>query len=172
MATGVSVPAGHSYILTSDVQGEKGVGKIMTAMWVDMIKSPKTVTVSRGELLGRCEDLPPTEYSFDRSRHHNYYCKSDHSITLYGGEGDRHVSPVRSTEGLLQAIPNLADRYAVFCEPNKLEWGARLEKGNEVRVNISPSSAPMWVKGRVMFVGYVEPLPGKNFGIEIMVSNS
>lgn len=175
MADGISNATGHSYILISDIQGEKGLGKLLTTMMVDRIISSKTVTIQQGELLGLCKDLSIDDFSFGNSRHHNYYCSRDHSITLYGGENNEFVSPVKSKHlGLLEAITNLADRYAVFCEPAKLDWGANLERGSQVRADISPqgSAQSTWVTGQVMFFGYVESLPGKNFGIEITVNHT
>ena len=54
-----------------------------------------------------------------------------------------HVSLLESKDlSLLEAITDLADRYAVFCEPAKLDWEAMLiEKSSKVHVNISPNDS-------------------------------
>ncbi|XP_064393273.1 ubiquitin carboxyl-terminal hydrolase CYLD-like isoform X2 [Halichondria panicea] len=153
--------ADYLYILMKDVYGEKAPVKIMSVS----IGSPKPVQVLRGELLAlihhrelvqRYEGRPP----------HNYRSTKDTSVTLYGGEDDEYVSPLGRDLQLLEAIERPSDRYAVFSEDSKLEWGGRLKKCDQVYVRL-PTPAPTWSAGAVRYVGPVESLSGRNFGVEI-----
>ncbi len=153
----------YLYILMKDVQGEKAPGKII------LIEDPKPVQVLRGELLAQ---IPPREWSVhnDGRPPHNFRSTKDPSVTLYGGEDDEYVSPLNGRDlQLLGAIEKLCDRYAVFSEDSKLEWGGRLKKGDQVYVRL-PTPAPTWSAGAVRYVGPVASLPGRNFGVEISVS--
>ncbi len=159
----------YLYILMRDVQGEKAPGKIMA-----FVGGPKPVQVLRGELLTQ---IPRLEWSVrkDGRPPHNYRSTKglptkDSRVTLYGGEDDEYVSPVYGRDlQLLRAIEKPYDRFAVFSEDSKLEWGDRLKKDDQVYVKL-PTPTPTWSAGVVRHVGPVASLPGKNFGVEIKVS--
>ena len=165
MAT--QLPDRYSYILMADVQGEKATRKFMAALG----RAYKPVQVLQGELLTLIpskERVPRT----DKSPTHNYCSRGDPSVTLYGGEEDKYVSPLSGKElALLEAIEKLANRFDVFLEKNKLEWGSRLDRGDQVYAKIPSSNAsiPIWSVALVKYAGCVEALPGWNFGIEIKV---
>ena len=159
----------HSYILAADSQGEKApaTGKLLTVLspW----HRPKPVRVLRGELL---TSVPHPGIRFDgRSRPaHNFRSISDPSITLYGG--DECVFPLNGKAfELLEAIQRPDDRFAEFSKTDKLEWGGSLDKGSQVYVEIPTANAivPTWSPGIVKYVGPIEPLPGRMFGVEIKV---
>ena len=158
----------YSYILMVDVHGEKAPGKIGGLIG----SSPKLVAVLRGELLAsisRQEIVPRS----DGRPSPNFRSKRDPSVTLYGGEDDEYVSPVNDRDlELLEAIERPGDRFAEFSKPNKLEWGGSLGRGDQVYVRIpSPNaSVPIWSIGIVKYVGPVESLPGRYFGVEIKVN--
>ena len=163
----MAIMADYLYMLMRDVYGEKAPVKIMSVS----IGSPKPVQVLRGELLAliyhrelaqRYEGRPP----------HNFRSTKDTSVTLYCGEDDQfdHVSPLNGIDlQLLKAIENPSDRFAVFSEDYKLEWGGKLKIGDQVYVRL-PTPAPTWSAGVVRYVGPVSSLPGRNFGVEITVS--
>ena len=160
----------YSYILMEDAQGEKAPGKIGGLIGL----SPKSVQVLRGELftsISRQEMVPRND-----GRHsHNFRSKKDPSVTLYGGEDYEYVSPVTGIDlELLEAIEKPGDRFAEFSELDKLEWGGSLGRGDQVYVKIpSPTpSVPTWSIGLVRYVGHVEGLFGRNFGVEIKVKAS
>ncbi len=164
--------ADYLYILMKDVYGEKSLGKIMSVLTNPFAGSPKTVQVLRGELLTQ---IPRQEWSVrnDGRPPHNFRSTKDPSVTLYGGEGDDYVSPLNGRDlQLLEAIEKPCDRFAVFSEDNKLEWGGRLKRGDQVYVRLpgDNETAPTWSAGVVRYVGPVESLPGRNFGVEITVS--
>ncbi|XP_064393270.1 uncharacterized protein LOC135340804 isoform X2 [Halichondria panicea] len=160
----MAIMADYLYMLMRDVYGEKAPVKIMSVS----IGSPKPVQVLRGELLAliyhrelaqRYEGRPP----------HNFRSTKDTSVTLYCGEDDQfdHVSPLNGIDlQLLKAIENPSDRFAVFSEDYKLEWGGKLKIGDQVYVRL-PTPAPTWSAGVVRYVGPVSSLPGRNFGVEI-----
>ncbi len=152
------------YILMKDIQGEKAPGKIMS-----LIEGPKSVQVLRGELLAL---IPPRQRSArsDGKPPHNYRYTKDPSVMLYGVKKD--VSPINGRDlQLLEAIERSWDRYAVFSEDSRLEWGAKLKIGDQVYVRLpgDTTSAPTWSAGVVRHAGPVAPLPGRNFGVEIKV---
>ncbi len=148
-----------------NVQGEKAPGKII------LIEGPKPVQVLRGELLTPIP-LRDRECSvrYDGRPPHNYRSTRDPSVTLYGGQDDEDVSPLNGRDlQLLEAIEKPCDRFAVFSEDSKLEWGGRLKNGDQVYVRL-PTPAPTWSAGAVRYVGPVASLPGRNFGVGISVS--
>ena len=148
-----------------DVYGEKPPMKLMFVS----IGSPKPVQVLRGELLTQ---IPRQEW-FTRNDGrplHNFRSTKDPSVTLYGGEDDEYVSPINGRDlHLLEAIEKPWDRFSVFSEDSKLEWGSRLKKGDQVYVRL-PTPAPTWSASVVKHVGPVASLPGRSFGVEITVS--
>ncbi len=159
----------YLYILMRDVQGEKAPGKIMALVGGPFLGGPKTVKVLRGELLALIPQRECVQRNNGRPPH-NYHSTKDPSVTLYGGEDDDYVSPLNGRDlQLLGAIEKPWDRFAVFSEDCKLEWGGRLKKGDQVYVRL-PTPAPTWSAGVVRHVGRVESLPGRNFGVEISVS--
>ena len=158
----------YLHILMRGVQGEKKAqGKLMA-----FVGGPKPVQVLRGELLAQI----PRRQRVDLQRNdgrppHNFCTRRDPSVTLYSIEDD--VSPMNGRDlQLLEAIEKPCDRFAVFSEDNKLEWGNRLVKGHQVYVKLpgDNASAPTWSAGVVRHVGPVASLPGRNFGVEIKVS--
>ena len=158
----------YSYILLKDTQGEKAAGRIMSAFG----SGPKTIQVLRGELLTLIShrDLQPRN---DEKQAHNYRLKKDPNVTVYCVEDD--VSPLSWDDlELLEAIQKSYDRFAVFSEDAKLEWGGKLKMGDQVYVKIPSvnSYMPDWSIADVRYVGEVEFLPGKHFGVEIKVSFS
>ncbi len=160
----------YLYILMKDVQGEKAPGKII------LIEGPKPVRVLRGELLAEIprQDQEWLVHDDGRPPPHNFRSTRDPSVTLYGGQDDEfdHVSPLNGRGlQLLEAIEKLCDRFAVFSEDGKLEWGGKLKRGDQVHVRLPGDnpSAPTWSAGVVRHVGPVASLPGRNFGVEIKV---
>ncbi len=163
--------ADYQYILMKDVYGEKAPGKIMS-----VLGGPKPVQVLRGELLAK---IPSRDReSSVRARNdgrppHNFRSTKDPSVTLYGGEDDEYVSPLNGRDvQLLEAIEKPYDQFAVLSEDNKLEWGSRLKRGDQVHVRLpgDTTPAPTWSAGVVRHAGPVGSLPGRNFGVEITVS--
>ena len=156
----------YSYILLKDTQGEKAARKIMSAFG----SGSKTVQVLRGELftlIPRREVQPRN----DEKPAHNYRLKKDSSVTLYCGEDD--LAPLNKDDlELLEAIQKPFNRFVVFSDDYKLEWGGKLKMGDRVYVKIPShnSSVPEWSIAVVQYVGPVESLPGRNFGVEIKVS--
>ena len=164
----------YQYILMKDVYGEKAPGKIMAILSAPFAGGPKTVQVLRGELLAR---IPSRDQEWsahnDGRPPHNFRSTKDPRVTLYGGEDDDYLSPLNGRDlQVLGAIENPYDRFAVFSEDNKLEWGGRLKRGDQVYVRLpgDNASAPTWSAGIVRHVGPVGSLPGRNFGVEITVS--
>ncbi len=162
----------YLYILMKDIQGEKALGKLMAVLSAPFIGGPKPIQVLRGELLTQ---IPPQEWLVrnDGRPPHNYRTKRDPSVTLYGGEDNDHVIPLNGRDlQLLEAIEKPYDRFAVFSEDSKLEWGGRLKRGDQVYVKLpgDNASAHTWSVSVVRHVGPVESLPGRNFGVEIKVS--
>ena len=156
----------NSYILMKDTHGEKAVGRIMSALR----SGPKEVQILRGELLTL---ISPREVQprNDEKPAHNYRLKKDPNVTVYCVEDD--VSPLSSDDlELLEAIQKPCDRFAVFSEDNKLEWGGKLKVGDRIYVKIPSdnSSVADWSIAVVQYVGPVESLPGRSFGVEIKVS--
>ena len=157
----------YSYILMRDTQGEKAAGKFMSVL----VGGSKQVQVLRGELftlIPRKEVQPRN----DEKPAHNYRLKKDPSVTLYCGEDD--LAPLNKDDlELLEAIQKPYDRFAVFSEDNKLEWGGKLKMGDRVYVKIpgDNSSVPDWSIAVVQHVGEVESLLGRNFGVEIKVAS-
>ena len=132
----------------------------------------KTVQVLRGELLTQ---IPRREWFVHKDGRppHNYRTTKDSSVTLYGGEDDEYVSPMNGIDlQLLGAIEKPYDRFAVFSNDSKLEWGSKLKRGHQVYVKLpgDNATAPTWSAGVVRYVGLVASLPGRNFGVEISVS--
>ncbi len=157
----------YQYILMIDVYGEKAPGKIMA-----VLGGPKPVQVLRGELLEFNQERTARKVKDGRSPH-NLRSTKDPSITLYGGEDDAYVSPLNGRDlQLLEAIEKPYDRFAVFAEDSKLEWGAKLKIDDQINVRLpgDTTSAPTWSAGVVRHAGPVAPLPGRNFGVEIKVS--
>ena len=158
----------HSYILMRDMQGEK-----KSAMTGSL---PKSVQVSRGELLTSIV-FPERDRTWSRNdgkSAHNFRSKKDPSVTLYGGEENNAVAPVKGKElQLLEAIEKPYERFAMFSEPNRLDQVSTLRKGDQVFVKISTPNAgiPAWSKALVQYTGPVEGLPGWNFGVEIKVTS-
>ena len=154
------------YILMSDVQGEKAPGKIMS-----VLAGSKPIQVLRGELVA---PIPPRQrvQRNDGKPSHNFRTKRDPSVTLYSVKDD--VSPLNGGDlQLLGAIEKPCDRFAVFSDDSKLEWGGRLKRGDHVYVKLpgDNASAPTWSAGVVRHVGPVASLPGRNFGVEIKVTS-
>ncbi len=159
------IPEYH-YILMKDVYGEKAPVKLMSVS----IGSPKPVQVLRGELLAPTTSQEWEQRSDGRPPH-NFRTKKDPNVTLYNVEDD--LSPINGKDlQLLEAIDKSCDRYAVFSEGNKLEWGGKLKRGDQVYVRLpgDNASAPTWSAGVVRYVGPVTSLPGRNFGVEIKVN--
>ena len=135
----------------------------------------KPVQVLQGELLAQIPpQIPRREKAArkDGRPPHNYRSTKDSSVTLYGGEDDEYVSPLNGRDlQLLEAIEKPCDRFAVFSEDSKLEWGGKLKRGDHVYVKLpgDNASAPTWSAGVVRHVGPVASLPGRNFGVEIKV---
>ena len=149
-----------------DTPGEKAAGKFMAAFG----RKPKQVMVLCGELLAMIPDkkLQP------KNDAHNFRLKEDPSVTIYGGDGGTNVAPLSGEEfELLEAIQSPSARFAVFSEEGKLEWGGKLKEGDQVYVRIDPFVGyfmPDWSLVVVQYVGEVQSLPGRNFGVEIKVS--
>ena len=170
MAGNFELLSPHSYILMKDTQGEKAAGKIMTVFG----SGSKPFQVLRGELL----TLIPFKELKPRSGGkpaHRFCLKKDLSVTLltYGAQDDPDVAPLGTLDTeLLEAIPTVYERFATFCEELKLEWGGKLKTGDQVYVKMpSPnSSTPDWSIAVIQYVGEVEFLSGRNFGVEIKVS--
>ena len=159
----------HSYILAADSQGEKAPAAGKLLMMLSPWHRPKPVRVLRGELL---TSIPHPEVRSDGRPAHNFRSISDPSITLYGG--DECVFPLNGKGfELLEAIQRPDDRFAEFSKTDKLEWGGSLDNGSQVYVEISSANAtvPTWSLGIVKYVGPIEPLPGRMFGVEIKVNN-
>ncbi len=154
------------YILRRDIQGEKPPMKLMSVV---SIGSPQPVQVLRGELLTQ---IPRQEWLVhdDGRPPYNFRSTKDTSVTLYGGQDDDYVFSLNSRDlQLLGAIEKPSDRFAVFSEDSKLEWGGKLKIGDQVYVRL-PTPAPTWSACVVKHVGPVVSLPGMNFGVEIKVS--
>ncbi len=151
-----------------DVYGEKAQGKLMA-----FVGGPKPVQVLRGELLAQIPKRQRVQ-RIDGRPPHNYRTTKDSSVTLYGGEDDDYVSPVYGRDlQLLRAIEKPYDRFAVFSEDSKLEWGDRLKRDDQVYVKLpgdNTRALHTWSAGVVQHVGPVGSLPGKNFGVEIIVN--
>ena len=128
------------------------------------------VMVLRGELF---TVIPDTELQKKYERPaHNFRLKKDSKVTIYCGEGDTCVAPLSGEEiELLEAIQSPSARFTVFSEEGKLEWGGKLKEGDQVYVSIPGRTImPDWSIAVVQYVGEVESLPGRNFGVEIKVS--
>ena len=122
------------YILTEDVHGEKAPRKFKIGGHIGQL--PKHVHVLRGELLS---SIPGREIvpRSDKKPAHNFRSNKDPTVTLYGGEDNKYVSPLNGKDlELLEAIERPGDRFAEFSKTNKLEWGGRLDKGDQVNVKI------------------------------------
>ena len=166
------IPDYQFYILMKDVYGEKAPGKIMTFLVGSFASgpNPKPVQVFRGELLTQIPQQDQ-EWSvrYDGRPPHNFRSIKDTSVTLYGGEHDEYVSLLNGKAlHLLEAIEKPYNRFTVFSEYSKLEWGGRLKKGDLVYVKL-PTPVPTWSAGAVRYVEPVGSLPGINFGVEIKV---
>ena len=154
------------YLLMKDTPGEKATGTFKKI--VGFSNSQKQVL--RGELL---QPIPPRDIQTrsDGSQH-NYSLERDPNVTLYAMEDD--ISPLNVDDyRLLRAIDSPFDRFRVFSDPHWLEWGARLNIGDQIYVRLpSPnvSGSTNWSFAIVRYKGAVETLPGTNFGVEIMVS--
>ena len=166
----------QSYILIENVPGEKapspGTGMLAT-LWPTWGGGPNRVPLSRGELLA---SIPVTKRALrsDGKPAHNYRLKTNSDVTLYGGENDECVAPVKEGKklSLLEGIEKPCDRFAVFSEEGKLEWGSNLKKGDQVYVKVPTPNRhiPNWSLAVVKYAGSVELLPGLNFGVEIKVN--
>ena len=123
--------ANYLYILMKDVYGEKAPGKIMS-----VLAGSKPVQVLRGELLTQIHHRELVQRNDGRPPH-NFCSTKDPSVTLYGGQDDYYVFPLNSRDlQLLGAIEKPCDRFAVFSEDSKLEWGSRLKRGDQVYVRL------------------------------------
>ena len=151
-----------SYILMKDTHGEKANNKIISILR----SGPKQVQVLLGELLTLISHRE-IQTRNDGKPAHNYRLKKDPNVTLYCEDDD--VAPLsRDNMELLEAIQKPWARFAVFSEDNKLEWGGRkLKKGSLVYVKLHTG---IWSFAVVQYVGIVETLKGRNFGVEIIVS--
>lgn len=149
-----------------DTPGEKATGTFKK-----MVGISNTKRVLRGELL---KPIPPSEIQTrsDGSQH-NFSLKRDPNITLQAVADD--ISPLNMEDYyLLRAIDSPFDRFRVFSHPHLLEWGARLKTGDQIFVRLpSPNpSSSNWSLAIIRYKGVVKNLPGTNFGVEIMVSNT
>ena len=154
-----------AYFLMRDVEAVK-----LSSGLKKYVEKFSTVTVLRGELLiqipenerQQCGDGPLL----------NFRLFKDPNILLYSGE--ENVSPLGEDDfKLLEAIASTYDRYAVFSSLNKLSWGANLRRGSRVYVKMHiPPNNHISAEAIVRYRGDVEGLPGRNFGVEITVSES
>ena len=168
------VDCNDRYILMKDTPGEE---KSVSSSIVSVIKKPfvggnssRQIMVLRGELLGQ---IPPSQQQ-PRSDGlaHNYFVDKDPSTTLFVVD-EQGISPLSLEEyRLLRAIDSCYDRFTVFVNGDWLEWGVKLNVGDQVYVRLpgpNPTTAD-WSLGFVRCKGNVHSLPGTNFGVEIYVS--
>lgn len=150
-----------SYILTKDAPGEKPRPAVLALF----TKKPRRLQIPRGELISPRDTRHPANGGFRLKR--------DPSVTLHGSEDGADLSPLDSVRSeLLEAIPHPSDRFAIFSEESKLDWGEKLRCGDQVYVKLPASrpGAPTWTPALVRYVGKVEKLQGRAFGVEITVS--
>ena len=158
------------YILMKDTQGEISVNSIVSKIKKSFVggSSSQQLIVIRGELLAQ---IPPNELQpGSDGATHNYYVDKDPSVTLFLTD-EQGVSPLsREEHQLLRAIDSAFDRFAVFVNGDWLDWGVKLNVGNQVYVHL-PGPNPDWSLAVIRsWKGDVKNLPGTNFGVEIHVS--
>ncbi len=160
-------------VLLEDKLGEK-----YSSLMGGLFKRTSTVNVLRGELLV----LIPGDKITPRNngeKPHNYRVKSDATITLYCDE--QEVAPMGSYEFLLlEAVSTAIVRYSMFLSGNILDWGQRLQPGDDVYVVVPglthvPTQATPRAAARVCYVGGLglgeDFIGGVFFGVEIVVSS-
>lgn len=157
------------YILMKDTQGERSVSSIVSA-----IKKPfgggnsvRQIIVLRGELLGQIH--PSQQQVRSDGLAHNYFVDRDPSTTLFVVD-EQGISPLFLEEyQLLRGIDSCFDRFNVFVNGDWLEWGVKLNVGNQVYVRLPGPNASTadWSLAVIRYKGKVKSLHGTNFGVEI-----
>ena len=153
------------YILMKDTSGEKAAGALKKMVGINT--NPKQIL--RGELL---RPVPTRDIQTRPSGlQPNFILERDTNITLQAGEDN--VSPLSPEDYyLLLAVAAPMDRFRVFSDLQWLEWGEKLNVGDQVHVRM-PSHNPMgvnWCLAVVRCKGSVKTLPGTMFGVEIKVN--
>ncbi len=176
VASSISNMAEEVAILMRDTEGWRVPGKFLSALGKVTGSSSVTVQkVLRGELLvaikgtstqkgkeGSKEGRPPP----------NFHLKKDPNVVLYCNA--QVVTPLVSHDDvqLLEGVTSSASRHVLFVNASRLEWAVTLTEEKEVFIHIpGPNlSVPSSGVGVIRYIGPVTGLPGRQFGVEIVVS--
>ncbi len=163
-------------ILMGDTEGWRVPGRFSTAL--GKVTGSTSVTVQkvlRGELLvaikssssqkgkeGSKEGRPPP----------NFHLKKDPNVVLHCNA--QNITPLVSRDEvqLLEGVTSSASRHVLFVHASRLEWAVSLTVDKEVFIHIpGPNlSIPSSGVGVIRYIGPVTGLPGRHFGVEIIVS--
>ena len=157
-------------ILMKDCSVTKLPGRLSSTVGklIPPFSKPSPHNVLRGELLVPLKNKHLSQN--DGPLQPNFFVKKDPYIILYCKNED--VCPLdRRDSCLLEGIESTSVRYTLFIGGTKLEWGAHLVVNDTVYTFI-PGPNPVVLQcstAIIRYIGQVRGLPGRQFGIEIMV---
>ena len=127
------------------------------------VKRVTPVNALKGDLLIAIPDdkLKPRSH---RKRPSKYRLVKDETITVHAEIDD--IAPLTDRDfQLLLAIETPLARYEVFSS-NEMKWGLGLKPGDAAYVTIQGN---VRVRAIIRYIGELAKLPGRLFGVEIMV---
>ena len=150
-------------ILLKDKPAEKAGTK--KSWFGGIVKRVTPVNALKGELVIAIPDDKLVPRS-DGKRPHNYRLVKDETITVHAETDD--ITPLSSNCDfqLLLAIETPLARYRVFGFMKG--WWPGFQLGSAVYVTIQGN---VHVHAVIRYIGEVTKLPGRRFGVEIMVRN-
>ena len=115
----------------------------------------------------QAQRVPQTD---SQSAHNFRTVSKDSPATFYVDEDGTDLAPLSANEyGVLAGVKSPWARYQIFLEVGKLDWGAKLKRGDQVSVDLPGQPTPGRGSAVVRYVGEVKTLPGITFGVEITV---